>query len=174
MRRVAACIAFCLPLASIAAVADCATIAKAMIAVEAAPGVRQKTFASETDGGALLAESLKLADAMYLREGDQEKWRRVPFDAAQRKDKAEKMLKVMPLSDCSGPRAQDDGASAVQVYDFVQPDPLKAGATSRSAVWLDGEGRVRRLVLDDGAYQTFEYGAFDAPATAPARPAKAK
>lgn len=160
----------CLCFVSSSAWADCEKIAKAMIAVEEASGVRQKMFT----GAALQAESLKLGDAMYLRQADQAKWRRVPFDAAQRKEKAEKMLKLLPLSDCAGPRALTDGAVPVQAFDYAQPDPIDSKGKSRGSIWLDAEGRVRRLVLGDGSYQTFEYGDFDAPATEPPRHGKAR
>jgi hypothetical protein len=163
----------CLCLGSSSALADCAKIAQAMIAVEEAPGVRQKLFAGKAAGDAMQLESLKLEDAMYLRQGDGGTWRRVPFNAAQRREKSEKMLKALPLSDCAGPRAAADGAVPVQVFDYSQPDPLKGGAKSRSSIWLGADGRIRRLLLEDGSYQTFEYGAFEAPVAEAPRRAKA-
>jgi len=174
MRLPIARMTVCLCFVSFPAWADCQKIEKAMIAVEEASGVRQKMFPGKAQGESLQFESLKLGDAIYLRQGDQEKWRRVPLDAAQRKDKAEKMLKLLPLSDCVGPRSATDGAVAVQAYDYSQPNPLAGNAKTRSSLWLDADGRVRRLVLEDGSYQTFEYGDFEAPAAEPSRRGKAK
>jgi hypothetical protein len=166
--------AACLCLLSSSALADCTTLAKAMTAVEAEPGVRQKLFTGKAVGETLLVETIKLPDAMYQRPVENALWRRVPLDAAQRKENSEKMLTQLPLSDCSGPRALMDGAVPVQAFDYSQPDPMKSGTVTRSTLWIGADGRIRRLVLQDGMYQTFEYGAFEAPAVEPERRRKAK
>lgn len=158
----------CAPAAS----AECEKIGAAMLAVEDAPGVWQKTFSSP-DGRTLLSESIKRPEALYLREGGGQ-WRRMPFGSAQRKTQAEEALRMMPLSECRGPRALDDGGMKMLAYDYAQPDPMKDGAITHSAIWLDVDGRVRRLVLEDGSYQSFDYGVFDAPAVVSSRRAKAK
>lgn len=143
------------------ALADCSVVAAAMIAVEGVPGVRQRLFAAE--GGAVIGETLKLADAMYQRGGGTEAWRRIPFDAAKRRSVAESAMRALPLSDCTGPRAGDDGGIAVRVYDYAQPDPMKPGTKSRTTLWLDAEGRIRRQILQNGSHYVFDYGSFQAP-----------
>ena len=163
----------CLLLGAAPALADCATIAAAMTAVERTAGVRQILHAGTADGGTVIGETLKFPDALYMRQGAT-KWVRLPLDAAKRLETAETMMKAMPLSDCAGPRDVADAGIGYRAYDYAQPNPLKGVAKSRSSIWLDGEGRIARLVLEDGSRQIFEYGVKDPPPVETPRPGKTK
>ena len=174
MRHIIAGTTLCLLLAVAPALADCTTIAAAMTAVERTAGVRQILHASPADGGAVIGETLKFPDALYMRQGAAAKWVRLPLDATKRLETAEKMMKAMPISDCAGPRNVAEAGVAYRAFDYAQPNPLKGGAKSRSSIWLDGDGRIARLVLEDGSRQIFEYGVKDAPAVEPPRPGKTK
>jgi len=138
----------------------CEPLLKAMRAFSEQPSIRQSTY----DKDALLMQSISLKDAMYVREGGNGPWRKVPFDLDRRKQMAEQALKSMPPSDCSGPRAETRDGIAVNIYSYKQPNPMKPGEFTSSSLWIGrADGLPRRMVLSDTSYQSIEYGTFAAP-----------
>lgn len=138
----------------------CEPLVKAMRAFSEQPSIRQSTY----DKDILLMQSISLRDAMYLREGGDGPWRKVPFDLDKRKQMAEQALKSMPPSDCSGPRAETHDGVAVNIYSYKQPNPMKPGEFTSSSLWIGrADGLPRRMVLSDTSYQSIEYGTFTAP-----------
>ena len=124
------------------------------------PSIRQSTYDKDT----LLMQSISLKDAMYIREGGDGPWRKVPFDLDKRKQMAEQALKSMPPSDCSGPRPETRDGVAVNIYSYKQPNPMKPGEFTSSSLWIGrADGLPRRMVLSDTSYQSIEYGTFAAP-----------
>jgi len=138
----------------------CEPLIKAMRAFSEQPSIRQSTYDKDT----LLMQSISLKDAMYVREGGDGPWRKVPFDLDKRKQMAEQALKSMPPSDCRGPRAETRDGVAVDIYSYKQPNPMKPGEFTSSSLWIGrADGLPRRMVLSDTSYQSIEYGAFSAP-----------
>lgn len=138
----------------------CEPLVKAMRAFSEQPGIRQNTY----DKGVLLMQSLSLKDAMYVREGGDGPWRKMPFDLDKRKQMAEQALKSMPPGDCSGPRAEMRDGVAVDIYSYKQPSPMKPGEFTSSSLWISrADGLARRMVLSATSYQSIEYGTFAAP-----------
>ena len=138
----------------------CAPLVKAMRAFSEQPSIRQSTY----DKDVLLMQSISLKDAMYVREGGDGPWRKVPFDLDKRKQMAEQALKGMPPSDCSGPRAETRDGVAVNIYSYKQPNPMKPGEFTSASLWIGRtDGLPRRMVLSDTSYQSIEYGTFAAP-----------
>ncbi len=138
----------------------CEPLVKAMRAFSEQPSIRQSTY----DKDALLMQSISLKDAMYVREGGNGPWRKVPFDLDKRKQMAEEALKSMPPSGCSGPRAETRDGVAVNIYSYKQPNPMKPGEFTSASLWIGRtDGLPRRMVLSDTSYQSIEYGAFAAP-----------
>lgn len=144
--------------------ADCAAVARAMLAVADQPGVHQRTLDGAGAKPRIVMEALSLPDAMYISEGGKPNWLRTGMDTKRRRDIARKALETLPLSDCAGPRETMDGGTPVQAYDYTQPNPLMAGQKTRATIWIGKtDGLPRRLLLPGGEYQTFEYGAFATP-----------
>lgn len=142
----------------------CDVVTRAMLAVADQP-VRQRMLQGPPGRETVLMESLALKDAMFLRDTDSGRWTRMPIGRAEMRRTAEAALAHLPLSACSGPRGGDDAGTPVLVYDYTQPNPLKPSEPSRSTIWIGkADGRLRRIVLSDGSYQTIEYGDFAAPA----------
>lgn len=138
----------------------CEPLVKAMRAFSDQPGIRQNTYEKD----ALQMQSLSLKDAMYLREGGDGPWRKVPFDLEKRRQMAAEALKSMPPSDCQGPRAETRDGIAVDIYSYKQPDPMKPGQFTSSSLWIGrADGLPRRIVLSETSYQSIEYGTFPAP-----------
>lgn len=138
----------------------CEPLVKVMRAFSEQPGIRQNTY----DKDVLLMQSISLKDAMYVREGGDGPWRKVPFDLDKRKQMAEQALKSMPPSDCSGPRAETRDGVAIDIYAYKQPNPMKPGEFTSSSLWVGrADGLPRRMVLSETSYQSIEYGTFAAP-----------
>lgn len=138
----------------------CEALVKTMRAFSDQPGIRQSTYEKE----ALQMQSLSLRDAMYLREGGDGAWRKVPFGLEKRQQMAEEALKSMPPSDCKGPRTETRDGVVVDIYSYKQPDPLKPGQFTSSSLWIGrADGLPRRIVLSETSYQSIEYGTFAAP-----------
>lgn len=138
----------------------CEPLVKAMRAFSEQPSIRQSTY----DKDALLMQSISLKDAMYVREGGDGPWRKVPFDLDKRKQMAEQALKSMPPSDCSGPHTETRDGVTVNIYSYKQPNPMKPGEFTSASLWIGRtDGLPRRMVLSDTSYQSIEYGAFAAP-----------
>ena len=138
----------------------CEPLVKAMRAFSEQPSIRQSTYDKDT----LLMQSISLKDAMYVREGGNGPWRKVPFDLDKRKQMAEEALKSMPPSGCSGPRAETRDGVAVNIYSYKQPNPMKPGEFTSASLWIGRtDGLPRRMVLSDTSYQSIEYGTFAAP-----------
>jgi hypothetical protein len=138
----------------------CETLIKAMRAFSDQPGIRQNTYEKDT----LRLQSISLRDAIYLREGGDGPWRKMPFDLEKRRQMAEEALKSMPPSDCTGPRTETRDGVEVDIYSYKQPDPMKPGQFTSSSLWIGrADGLPRRIVLSETSYQSIEYGTFAAP-----------
>lgn len=142
----------------------CDRIARSMLALNDEPSLRQQMFARVNGQDRLLMEAILLKDGMYMREADTPRWVRSPMSAERRRAAAAKALEAMPLSDCSGPHDVPDVRPLVVAFRYGQANPMAAGGASRGSVWIGkDDGKLRRIVLEDGSYQTIEYGAFSAP-----------
>ena len=110
----------------------CEPLVKAMRAFSDQPGIRQDTYEKDK----IHLQSISLKDAMYLREGGDGPWRKMPFDLEKRRQMAEEALKSMPPSDCQGPRTETLAGVVVDIYSYKQPNPMKPGQFISSSLWI--------------------------------------
>ena len=138
----------------------CQAITKAMLIMNDQPGVRQVS-AIKGNGGEDQVEAILLPDAMYIR--DDKQWRRMPMDATRRKSMAEAALLKMPLSDCTGPQSETLNGTAMNVYEYKQPNPMKPGTKTSAKLWIGAKDGLMHRMEAATVTQTIEYGAFKPP-----------
>jgi len=126
----------------------CQAITKAMLIMNDQPGVRQVS-AIKGNGGEDQVEAILLPAAMYIR--DDKQWRRMPA------------LLQMPLSDCTGPQSETLNGTAMNVYEYKQPNPMKPGTKTSAKLWIGAKDGLMHRMEAATVTQTIEYGAFKPP-----------